>query len=210
MNRYSNQGLRNVPESVLHLSIINVLFFVVTSASFGQQWFGSLIGYYVESPAFRPWQIVTHMFMHGSFMHLLFNVFFGIYMFGGTLAKVWGNQRFLMYYFICGFGAFLLHQAFLHYNVSVGEAIHPFLGASGAVYGVLVAYAYLFPNTELFVMFIPIPIKAKFVVLGLLAIDIFFGFSGINSGIAHFAHLGGALTGFLLLMYWQRNKKRFY
>jgi membrane associated rhomboid family serine protease len=147
------------------------------------------------------------MFTHGGFSHILFNMF-SLWMFGKILETVWGGKRFLLFYLISGIGAAAAHLAVQYFMGGEGPAV----GASGAIMGVLVAFGYLFPNTELFILFIPFPIKAKWVVIGYIAIDLFSGvarFSGDN--IAHFAHLGGALTGFILVLFWNKNdRRRFY
>ncbi len=177
---------------------------------------------------FQPYQIATHMFAHSpsSFFHILFNMF-GLWMFGKILENVWGGKRFLLFYILCGLGAAACHlimqyirceqllQAIYSNNPNVPTMIGaaaPALGASGAIIGIFVAFAYLFPNTEMFIMFIPVPVKAKWAVLGLAAIDLFGGvanFQGDN--IAHFAHLGGAITGFIIVLIWNKTgRKRFY
>jgi len=179
----------------------------------------SIIGLWpIGSEEFRPWQIITHMFAHAAygmdifgqpsggiiFYHILFNMF-ALWMFGRILENVWGSKRFTIFYLICGLGAAAAHLAMQYYMGDQNLAV----GASGAVFGILVAFAMTFPNTELYIMFIPVPIKAKWAVLGLVAIDLFGGvskFSGDN--IAHFAHLGGALTGFILLKIWNKNNRR--
>jgi membrane associated rhomboid family serine protease len=178
---------------------------------------------------FLPIQIISHMFMHGSGAHIFFNMF-GLFMFGSILERVWGPQRFLLFYIITGFGAVLLHmfvQGFLVYRatgvldptMAMLEA-HPqamstyfsnTVGASGAIFGVLTAFAVLFPNTELYLMFIPVPVKAKYMVSVYILIELWLGvgmYGGDN--VAHFAHLGGALFGFLLVKYWNRNRNTFY
>jgi membrane associated rhomboid family serine protease len=133
---------------------------------------------------------------------------FALWMFGKVLENVWGAKRFLFFYLACGVGAAVAHLAVQYFTGGYSAAV----GASGAVMGILVGFAYLFPNTELFIMFIPFPIKAKWAVIGYVVIDLFFGignFSGDN--IAHFAHLGGAITGFILVLIWNKTgRKRFY
>lgn len=179
------------------------------------------------SERFYPYQIFTHMFAHGSFMHIFFNMF-GLYMFGRVLENFWGPKRFLIFYFICGIGAAACHLAvqyfrseqLLHaFNVENAAlvtkyigAISPALGASGAIMGIFVAFAYLFPNTELYMMFIPIPVKAKWAVLIMGVMDLFGGFASVKGdNIAHFAHLGGAIAGFIMVYYWNKsNRKTFY
>lgn len=161
----------------------------------------------VNTPDFKAYQVITHMFTHGSIGHIFFNMF-ALWMFGKTLENVWGAKRFLNFYLISGIGAAVVHLLVQYLTGGYGFAI----GASGAVMGVLVGFAYLFPNTELFILFIPFPIKAKWAVVGYVLIDLFGGiakFSGDN--VAHFAHLGGALTGFILVYLWNRtNRQRFY
>lgn len=214
MNQFGRYGSRNsTPEGVLHLLIINILFFVVTYrfSDFMYEYFN---GYYLEASRFKPWQVITHMFMHADITHIFFNMF-GLWMFGRILANMWGTKRFLFFYFTCGLGAFLAQEAFMAVQVHVLDdpdaAYGSFLGASGAVYGVLVGFAYLFPNTRLMLLFPPIPIKAKYLVSILILMDVFFGFTRFSIGnTAHFAHLGGALCGFLLVKYWQKDKTRFY
>jgi rhomboid-like protein len=149
----------------------------------------------------------AHEARYGSqviFTHILFNMF-GLWMFGKILENVWGAKRFLQFYLICGLGAALVHLGVEYFTMNLSSAI----GASGAVMGIFAAFAYLFPNTELYIMFIPIPIKAKWAILGLAAYDIFGSITG-GDNIAHFAHLGGALTGFIMVLIYNRNRKSFY
>lgn len=205
----------NLPPVVKNLIIINVMVWVAQLALEKSIGLTDLLALYpVESPQFKPYQIITHMFAHAAyagrsivFSHILFNMF-ALWMFGKILENVWGGKRFLTFYLICGIGAALVHLAVEHFTGNYGAAV----GASGAIMGVLVAFGYLFPNTELFILFIPFPIKAKWAVIGYIAIDLFSGvanFSGDN--VAHFAHLGGALTGFILVLIWNKsNRKRFY
>ncbi len=203
-----------MPDVILHLIIINVLVFIAMQTQQLGGFYHDLAGYSIFSNQFRPWQIVTHLFLHSneSLYHLGFNMF-TLWMFGRILLSVWDVKRFLFFYFSCGLGAFLLHQLYLfvmygQYPDSNGA--NGFLGASGAVYGVVVAFGTLFPNSRVMLLIPPIPMKAKYMVILFVALDFFFGFSSFNTGIAHFAHLGGALTGFLLVKYWQKNAKTFY
>ena len=238
--------MRGVTETVKHLLIINGIFFF--SSNILGPFFTDLMAlHFYMNPSFQFWQPISHMFMHGGFYHLLFNML-GLWMFGSPLEQLWGRQKFLFYFFSTGVGAatlqmaayaFQFHsvtevlntggftttevidtialgrlnedwlgyvtreQVLSAYNVYVGSMV----GASGALYGVLVAFAFLFPNVELFLIFIPIPIKAKYFVPLLIVGDLFFGFSSYSVGpIAHFAHIGGALTGFLMMFYWRRNQ----
>lgn len=180
-----------------------------------------------ESQKFQPYQIATHMFSHAPppmLFHILFNMF-ALWMFGRILENVWGGKRFLFFYLASGLGAAALHlgiqyfrceqllQAFEANDIAAVQAklgaVAPALGASGAVMGVMAAFAYLFPNTELYIMFLPIPIKAKWAILGLVALDLFGGvFQVSGDNIAHFAHLGGAITGFLIVFYWNKTNRR--
>ncbi len=180
-----------------------------------------------ESQKFKPYQVVTHMFSHAPppmFFHILFNMF-TLWMFGRVLENVWGAKRFLIFYLACGLGAAALHlgiqyfrceqllEAINNNDMATAQArigaVAPALGASGAIMGVMAAFAYLFPNTELYIMFIPFPVKAKWAMLGLAAIDLFGGVARVSGdNIAHFAHLGGALTGFLIVLYWNKTNRR--
>jgi len=184
---------------------------------------------YEPDQHFYPFQIATHMFAHSlSPTHILFNMF-GLWMFGRILENVWGPKRFLLFYLLSGVGAAACHLIIQYFRCEqlleviqtnpmspeiaklIGAA-SPAVGASGAVMGILAAFGYLFPNTELYIMFIPVPVKAKWAVIGLAAIDLFGGvanFSGDN--VAHFAHLGGALTGFIIVLIWNKKRNnRFY
>jgi rhomboid-like protein len=148
------------------------------------------------------------MFLHSpsidTFFHILFNMF-ALYMFGRILENVWGGKRFLIYYLACGVGASITHLVMQEIMGGYSFAI----GASGAVMGVMVAFAYLFPNTELMIMPFPFPVKAKWVVIGYVALDLFGGFGKIQGdNIAHFAHLGGALVGFIILLIWNKTNRR--
>lgn len=224
--RPSNNSL--VPPVVKNLLIINVLFFIakVFFESRGIALAGYLGMFYFDSPYFRPWQILTHMFMHGNLMHIFFNMF-AIWMFGSKLEIVWGPKRFLFFYFVTGLGAALMHQAWNGFGVyqamgtlmpyssnmdlttGVEQILYtPVVGASGALFGVLGGFAMLFPNTELMLIFFPVPIKAKYFVAIYGAIELWTGISN-NPGdnMAHFAHLGGLIVGLLLVMYWNKNNR---
>ncbi len=151
---------------------------------------------------FMPWQLLTYGFMHGSFSHLLFNML-ALYMFGGPLEYTWGPRRFLNYYLVCVIGAGLLQLAVGWWTVSQGGAAYPTLGASGGVFGLLLAYGMLFPNQRIMLIFPPIPMKARTFVIVFGAIALFMGFTGLQPGVAHFAHLGGMLFGWLMIRYWR-------
>ena len=223
-------SFRSTPTIVLNLIIINTLVFFAQSA-FGGLGNANIVNdlfalHHYRSADFRPYQLVTHMFMHGGFTHLLFNMF-GLWMFGGMMEKLWGPKRFLTFYLICGLAAGLAQMgnyifdywAIDHAILSSEDAIryaeimrmNATVGASGAIMGVLVAYGYSFPNTQLFIFPIPVPIKAKWAILGIIALDIFGGFSSAaNDNIAHFAHVGGALAGFIIVLFWNKNNKQHF
>jgi rhomboid family protein len=222
-----NQSLN--PRSVtFNLILINVLFFLANTF-IGEKMVEYCALFYPASPYFKPMQLVTHMFMHANLMHIFSNMF-ALFMFGAILEKVWGPQRFLIFYFITGLGAALLHtgvQALIVYNYSgsvhpalstineytqlQGIYASPTLGASGAVFGILVAFGMLFPNSELMLLFFPIPIKAKYFVSGYVVFELYEGIvNNPTDHIAHFAHLGGALFGFILVKLWNRNRDYLY
>lgn len=279
---------RVLPPVVKNLLIINGLFYLASIAfrsSFGIDLVRILGLHYIGSEFFRPYQIVTHMFMHGYydeysgriiFLHIFSNMF-SLWMFGNALENLWGGKRFFIYYIVTGLGAALLHSAVFGYevhqmktqidnytmnaniqnfeilvkeyqylidnnllekvntvysswqlqphnplltneSVSVAQQLLsnkmniPTVGASGAVFGVLLAFGMTFPNTLLFLIFLPIPIKAKYFVILYGAFELYAGFQNNPSdNVAHFAHLGGMLFGFIVIKYWNRhNRKHFY
>ena len=203
------------PPVIKNLLFINGLFFLVTEFLFHDKFFiagaeedglKAVFGLWpINSDNFRPYQLFTHMFTHADIGHIFFNMF-NLWMFGRILESVWGPKKFLTFYLICGIGAAAAHLAVQYFTGGYSYAI----GASGAVMGVMAGFAYLFPNTELMFIFLPIPIKAKWVVLMMVAYDLFGGL-GRGDGIAHWAHLGGAAAGFVLVFFWNKtNKKTFY
>ncbi len=201
-NNYGNGFQRTTPV-VLNLIIINALVFfaqMFLSNTFDVTETFALYPY--NSGFFKPYQLVTHMFTHAGFMHILFNMY-ALWMFGSTLEKIWGPKRFLIFYLACGLAAGVA-QLFLSNAAAVG--------ASGAIMGLLAGFAYLFPNTEFFILPIPFPIKAKYMVAIYAAIDLFGGMHGGEAdNIAHYAHLGGLVMGFILVIIWNKtNKKTFY
>lgn len=258
-----------ITEVVKHLLIINVLLFLA-SMVFNLD---ILSLHYIGSENFYPFQIATHFFMHGSFMHIAFNMF-ALWMFGSALEALWGPKRFLFFYFACALGAAALHTGFTYFDFSTvynnmqafqadpnyntfwaffndtylpkieenkeifrtlsngvraGDASAiaqsyqemqsyytelknntRMLGASGAVFGLLLAFGMKFPNMELMLIFFPVPIKAKYFIPVLMVIELFLGVNQFSwDNIAHFAHLGGAITGFFLILYWQKFGSRF-
>ena len=194
---------------VLNLIIINVLVFFIqmmfdgplTNSILDQKITGEIALYPYQTPYFKPYQLVSHMFAHGGIGHLFFNMF-ALWMFGSMLERVWGAKRFFIFYFACGLAAGFAHLA-LEYS--------PAVGASGAIMGLFAAFAYLFPNTQLIIFPFPVPVKAKYAVAVMAAIDLFSGIVPGGSNIAHFAHLGGLAMGFILVLIWNKtNKKTFY
>ena len=229
-----------ITDTVKHLLIINIIFFIA-SKQLGDFMYDLFGMHHPYNPSFFIWQPITHMFMHGSLPHLMFNMF-GLWMFGTPLEQMWGKKKFIFFYISAGLGAALLQILVYHIDIiSVSEILSEkgysngeiyqllyernsvpdekriingirsaralMVGASGALYGILVAFAMLFPNVKLMLLFPPIPIKAKYFVPILISIDLF---SGLNPSfslgpIAHFAHVGGAITGFIMMWYWKKN-----
>jgi len=190
---------------VLNLIIINALVFVaqmVLDKTSGLTGYIALYSY--QSELFRPYQLVTHMFAHAGFMHILFNMY-ALWMFGSVLERVWGPKKFLIFYLVCGLAAGLAQMFTMDL---MGSAV----GASGAIMGLLAAFAYLFPNVQFYILPFPFPIKAKFMVAIYAAIDLFGGLHpGASDNIAHFAHLGGLVMGFILVIIWGKpDKQTFY
>lgn len=237
MNLFGQSPLANLTPVVKNLLIINVIFFIATLVfqSMGIELASYLGAFYFDSPHFRVWQIITYMFMHAGWAHIFFNMF-ALYMFGPAVESYMGSKRFFNYYFITGIGALVLQmlvQAIevhgilgsitfdpaMHYNISPENinrlrAIYaePMVGASGAIFGVLVAFGVLYSETSLYIMLIPIPVKAKYAVIGYIAIELYLGLSQHQGdSVAHFAHLGGALFGYILLKIWGMHRtKDFY
>ena len=224
MSNFRPSGFSVLPMVVKNLLIINVLFFLATIAAdvVLRINLSDYLGlHYIGASDFHPYQLVTYMFMHGDFAHLFFNMF-ALWMFGNTLENIWGPNRFLLFYFICGIGAGLTQELvqYIQYattlsgyqNVNMGGHIIPMadylnllttVGASGAVYGILLAFGMMFPNSTLYIYF-AIPIKAKWFVLIYGLIELFAGFRGVDN-VAHFAHLGGMLFGLILILYWKKK-----
>jgi len=247
MNGYG-RGFFGLPPVVKNIILINALMFLADLAAknvYGMD-LGMMLGlYFPKSEHFMPVQIVTHMFMHGGFWHLFFNMY-ALYIFGQVLENVWGPKRFFIYYIICGLGAAFMHETviFFQYNklmnvigpdqlqVVLNEGTTyfregkvfsdetmkslqlllnvPTVGASGAIFGVLLAFGVLFPNTELMLLFPPIPIKAKYFVLIYGIIELSLAVTQPNSNIAHVAHLGGMLFGYIMIRYWRKTTNTLY
>ena len=224
-NQFRPQGFSILPLVVKNLLIINIIFYLATWAA-EVVWRIDLAQYlglhYIGASDFRPYQFVTYMFMHGNFAHIFFNMF-ALWMFGNTIENAWGPKRFLIFYFVCGIGAGLtqelvqyiqLHDIVQNYqavringqNIPVGDYLNMLttVGASGAVYGILLAFGMMWPNSRIYIYF-AIPIKAKWFVIIYGLIELFSGFSSVDN-VAHFAHVGGMLFGLILILYW-RNKE---
>ncbi|TXE09918.1 rhomboid family intramembrane serine protease [Seonamhaeicola algicola] len=250
--------MMRISETVKHLIIINVIMFIGTLAvGNGILFYDWFAMHFPKNDAFKPWQIVTHMFMHGGVAHLFFNMF-ALWMFGTPVEQVLGSKRFLFIYFSAGLGAVALQVGYHYYefvptyNSLVSSGLTPseilqmlstnkvldtgitelqfsqlksifsafnasMVGASGCLMGIMAAFAMMNPNAELMMIFLPIPIKAKYFIPGIILIDLISGISGQSifgyGNVAHFAHVGGALTGFLIMWYWKKNqfnKNRWY
>lgn len=245
MQQYRPNSFSMLPLVVKNLLIINGLFFLTTLV-FETQLNFDLADYlglhYPLAESFRPWQLVSYMFMHGNFMHLFFNMF-ALWMFGNTLENYWGPKRFLIYYMATGIGAGIIQILVTHFRlmslysqiseeglnfvITKGSEIYQSgqnfsdpiagkinllmnsvtIGASGAVFGILLAFGMLFPNTLLYIYF-AIPIKAKWFVVLYGAVELYSGIANSSGdNVAHFAHLGGMLFGFILIKFWQKNNK---
>ena len=223
-NRGGGGFLSNIPTATKNIIIINVLVMIMTSLN-GNMMYEKFALFYPTSPFFHWWQPVTHMFMHGGFWHLFFNMY-TLYFFGRVLEERWGAKKFLIFYFVTGLGAALVHTGvewiqMHHWMGQVAEGsmasqakIHalkmtPTVGASGAIYGVLMGFAMLYPDAVLSLIFPPVSMKAKWFVLIFGGIELLTGITGVGGGIAHFAHLGGLIFGYFLIMYW-KNKRTLY
>lgn len=155
------------------------------------------------APHFQIWQLVTYSFLHGGIMHLLLNMY-ALWLFGSRMENVWGSKAFAFYYFVCVIGAALVQLIVATKSAATG-GVYPTVGASGGVFGLLLAFGLTFPNEKLLLIFPPVVLRAKWFVLIYGAIELWAGVTGSVEGVAHFAHLGGMLFGFLLLLYWRRN-----
>lgn len=224
MSDFRTTRFNAMPPVVKNLLILNGLMFLATIAfeGMGIDLNKTLGLFYFESDYFHPYQFVTHMFMHGSLLHIFSNMF-ALWMFGMRLENYWGPKRFLFFYFFCGLGAASIHSLVNYFEIQqlaqtadpeMLMAIKniPTVGASGAVFGVLLAFGMIFPNTQLMLLFPPIPIRAKYFVFFYAIFELYAGISSLNGGsnIAHFAHLGGMLFGYILVKYWSRRGREFY
>ena len=218
--------MRNIPVVTKNLLIINILVFIATYVVRGMNIdLNDILGlHFFLASDFRIWQFFTYMFMHGGFTHILMNMFM-LWMFGMVVENVWGPKKFLFYYIVCGVGAGLC-QELAQYgtylveglanfeSVKIGTTVLPMdvylnmmntVGASGAIYGVLLAFGMLFPEERMFIIPIPVPIKAKWIIMGSIVVELFSAIGTSNDGVAHLAHLGGMLFGFILIRYWKKH-----
>ena len=201
----------DLPPVTRNLLIANVVVFVL------QQFFGEILLQYfalwpwgpdqvlqtahgLASIGFRPWQLVTYAFMHGGLPHILFNMF-ALFMFGGAIERTFGARNFIVYYFTCAIVAAVAQLLVLHFFSP--EKFFPTLGASGAIFGLLLAFGMLYPHEKMMLIFLPIPIPAWIFVIGYAAVELVLGVTGTQAGVAHFAHLGGMVGGIVLIQYWR-------
>lgn len=214
-----NNFISQIPTVTKNLVAINILMFIATLVNENFM-VSNFAMFYPASPFFKPWQILTHMFMHGGFWHIFFNMY-SLLMFGSILERSLGPKKYLIFYFVTGLGAVALHtgvewlQARVFIANGIAQAyqqllVTPTLGASGAIYGVLIGFAMLYPQARLTLIFPPIPMTAKWLVIIFAAIELFSGINGIQDGVAHFAHLGGMLFGWLLIRWWRKHGKLYY
>ncbi|MBQ9204590.1 MAG: rhomboid family intramembrane serine protease [Prevotella sp.] len=218
--------MNNIPAMTKNLLVINVLAYLATWV-FGRSGIDltSLLGlHFFLASDFRVYQFLTYMFLHGGFTHILFNMF-ALWMFGSVIERVWGPRKFIFYYIVCGVGAGLTQELvqYIEYGVQ-GLAAYQYvdaggvrmsmdaylnlrttIGASGAVYGILMAFGMIFPNERLFIIPFPFPIKAKWLIIGYFAIELLSALSSPGDGVAHMAHLGGMIFGFFLIRYWRKH-----
>ena len=220
--QYSPTGFRVLPPVVKHLLIINAIMFLATFTlnRFNIDLSDYLGLHFFLAKDFMPHQLFTYMFMHANFEHIFFNMF-ALWMFGNTLENIWGSKRFLLFYIVCGLGAAICQEVvqFVDFEMRTGwnglallndgmrEVLNTWntVGASGAVYGLLLAFGMLFPNSRIYLYFL-FPIKAKWFVIGYAVIELLSGFF-TSGNVAHFAHLGGMLFGLILILIWKKKGK---
>lgn len=236
--------MSKITDAIKHLIIINVIMYFVPQL-LNLDLTNIFALHYPENENFGAWQYITHIFMHGSPMHLIFNMY-ALWAFGTPLEQMWGKNKFLFFYFSAGIGAGIIYTLANYYqfngiyeqlinsgitpneiksllntgqynnalitlsNEKISEFYSlyhtPAVGASGAVYGILVAFGLMFPNSKLALIFFPVPIAAKYFIPIMIAGDLFFGVTKYSIGnVAHFAHIGGAIIGFMIAWYWKRN-----
>ena len=202
MSYYSyNRGgfLSNLPPAVKNIIIINVCVSIMTYLN--EPLMVRLFALHPMAFMVRPWQLVTYMFMHGGLWHLFFNMY-TLYFFGTVLERVWGTKKFLLFYFVTGIGAALIHLGVQWLTGDFALTV----GASGAIYGLLMGYAMLYPDSIMSLLFPPISMKAKWFVLIFAGIELLTGITNTGGGIAHFAHLGGLIFGYILITIWKKRR----
>ena len=197
---YLQEERRQLPATV-HLIIINVLFYLATRVN-DQFMVANFALFYPAAPWFKFWQPLTYMFMHGSFWHLFFNMY-SLYIFGISVERIVGTKRFLILYFVSGLAAAAAQLGVQALDSAI-QGI-PTVGASGCVYGVIIAFAMIFPEAKLTLIFPPVTLSAKWMAVIFIGIELFTGVTGTQAGVAHFAHLGGALAGFILIWWWYKR-----
>lgn len=223
---YSDNGnprgfLSNIPPVTKNLLIINCIVFLASVLDRSGFMLETFALFYPTSPFFHWWQFVTHMFMHGGFWHIFFNMY-TLVMFGCVVENIIGSKKFALFYFVCGLGAAGLHlgvewlqmQSFME-GAALGNGVAmqniaiikltPTVGASGAIYGALIGYAMLFPSSRMTLLFPPVTLSAKWMVIVFAAIELLTGITGTVAGVAHFAHLGGMLIGWLMILFWRKR-----
>ncbi|MEO6966901.1 MAG: rhomboid family intramembrane serine protease [Rhodanobacteraceae bacterium] len=203
----------DIPPVTLGLLILNIVVFLLMTLT-GGEWlvihaalwpFGPerLAGYTAAGApvmvGFHVWQLLTYAFMHGGWTHIAFNMF-ALYMFGGPIEHLLGTRHFIVYYVVCTVVAALAQLLVVHFFTG---GFYPTIGASGAIFGLLLAFGVMYPHVKLFLIFFPVPISAWIFVIGYMVLELFLGVTGTQAGVAHFAHLGGAAGGFVLLQYWR-------
>lgn len=201
-----------LPPVTLSLLVVNVAIFLLMLGG-GQEWLIAHAALWPLGPAqpmrysdgslvtvgFRVWQLVTYAFLHGGWAHIGFNML-ALYMFGAPIENLFGARHFLFYYLFCAVVAALAHLAVVAFFTG---GFYPTLGASGAIFGLLLAFGMLYPHAKIIVLILPIPMPAWLAVIGYMLLELFLGVTGTQAGVAHFAHLGGAIGGFVLLQYWR-------
>ena len=199
---------QNITPITKNIIILNVIVFILSNTFLPKMYY-YLVAYFPLAPEFKSWQIVTHMFMHGGIMHIAFNML-TLASFGPLLERFLGEKKYILLYFLSGLGAYALNSLWIYYEmVNNGNEFMnvAMLGASGAIFGVVAAFTALYPNAEMMIMFIPFPIKAKILLPIVIVGSIYLGINNVG-GVAHFAHIGGAIVGYILIKIWGRNRYR--
>jgi len=219
MTQFRPTGFGVLPPVIKNLLIINALVFLaqntLTSAAVGFSFEDTFALHAYQSELFKPWQLITHMFLHGNFGHIFGNML-ALWMFGAILENIWGAKQFIIFYFMCGLGAAFLHLGIMSYELMNASEVYyqgmvdvATIGASGAIFGVLIAFVYLFPNTYIYIYFF-LPMKAKWLGILYFSYELFYAIeSQPGDGIARWAHVGGAVVGSILVYIWKRNNRRY-